>query len=315
MAVETPRFLQTKQYSAKALRAILLDHVLQNGVVNGGDLMVTQRGAGANMSVDVSAGSAWVKGSVAWRQGMYNVYNDAVVNLSVPANASGNPRVDSVIVRVYDTVDGAGAQDSGTIEYLQGTASAGATLANRTGAPALPASSFLLGDVLVANGAASIANSVIRDRRPWARGAYVRIVRGVADYTNATTGYAIIDGTNLAPRIECTGSPVRVTLRGRLTNDTVGNNAAICMAIDGLRDDGAALSDDLSVYASAAGVFYSGGFTWDFVPSAGSHIFAPYMRATPGGTARLASSATSRVELTVEELVVQNTANNTTTTG
>lgn len=139
MAVEFPRFLQTKTYSAKLLRDVFLDAPIQNGVVNTGDLMVTQRAAGANMSVDVAAGSAWVKGTSSARQGIYNVYNDATVNLALVSANPTNPRVDQIILRVYDSSDGGSAQDLGAVEVVTGTATAGATLTNRNGAAVLPA--------------------------------------------------------------------------------------------------------------------------------------------------------------------------------
>jgi hypothetical protein len=85
---------------------------------------------------------------------------------------------------------------------VTGTATGGATLDNRTGAAALPASAILLATCWSATDTA-ISNSEIRDRRPWARGANVRIVqserRGGHDYTTRARTSPLIDATNLNP--------------------------------------------------------------------------------------------------------------------
>lgn len=62
-----------------------------SGVAPDPGLTVQQRGAGANMSVDVTVGAAFVNGTF--------YYTDATVNLVVTSNASGNPRIDTVILR------------------------------------------------------------------------------------------------------------------------------------------------------------------------------------------------------------------------
>lgn len=139
------------------------------GVILDTDLRVTQRAGGAGMAVDVAAGEARVQGDNVARQGLYHVVQTTALTgateLTVTSNASGNPRIDSVFLRVYDDLyDGSGFNKA--TAYVQaGTPSAGATLTNRTGAPALPSSTMLLADILVASGAASIANAVISDKR------------------------------------------------------------------------------------------------------------------------------------------------------
>lgn len=161
MALLTPEYLQTKRYSAIKDRQLQADEVMQEGIANFGDYAVTQRAAGANMSVDIAAGKAFVQGDAVARQGYYHVVNDAVINAAIAANASGNPRLDQIILRAYDSTDAAQGTDVPAIEVLQGTPTAAATLANRSGAAALPQTALRLADVLVANGAASIANASI----------------------------------------------------------------------------------------------------------------------------------------------------------
>lgn len=113
-------------------------------------LTVTQRGAGANMSVDVSIGAALVDGTF--------YYNDATVNLVIAANASGNPRIDTIVLNKDWSAQ--------TIRLLvvQGTP-AGSPVP-----PGLVQTTLIqwqtpLADVAVANGAATITNANVQIRK------------------------------------------------------------------------------------------------------------------------------------------------------
>lgn len=119
-------------------------------------LTVTQRGAGANMSVDVSAGSAMVNGT------FYN--NSAVVNLVIAANASGNPRVDVIVLNKDWSAQ--------TVRLLvvQGTP-AGSPVPTAMVQTALTQWQIPLADIAVANGAVSITNANITPRGVLANGA------------------------------------------------------------------------------------------------------------------------------------------------
>lgn len=117
-----------------------------SGVAPDPGLTVTQRGAGANMSVDVSAGAALVNGT------FYN--NDATVNLVIAANASGNPRVD-VIVLNKDW-----SAQTIRLQVVQGTP-AGSPVPKSMVQTPLVQWQIPLYDVAVANGAVSITNANI----------------------------------------------------------------------------------------------------------------------------------------------------------
>ena len=129
------------------------------------DFIVAQRLAGANMSVDVSAGTAYVLNS-SWTANSnthtryWSVINDATVNVVVGANASGNPRIDIVTLKVDTaaTPDG-NASNVGTIVVTAGTPAASPS------APATPSNHLLLAYVAVANGAVSIVTANITDKR------------------------------------------------------------------------------------------------------------------------------------------------------
>lgn len=59
-------------------------------------LKVVQRGAGANMSVDISAGRAVIKGS----GNAYPVRNTTAINAAIGSNGAGNPRKDAIVVYI-----------------------------------------------------------------------------------------------------------------------------------------------------------------------------------------------------------------------
>lgn len=168
MALITTNFLETKKYEAKKVRrALRASGVIQEGIVEKGDYTVSQRAAGVNRSVDIAAGDAWVKGDSAADQGYYHIANSAATNVSIGANASGNPRIDLVGVQINDSADAASSGDTPEFVVTQGNAKSGATLGNLKGAPgqtegpAIPNNFLTLAYVVVANGATEIKNEHI----------------------------------------------------------------------------------------------------------------------------------------------------------
>lgn len=160
MAIQLPNYLQTGSYAAKRDRRVNSAEVMREGIVRRNHYKVAQRGAGANMSVDVAAGEAWVKGDASTEQGYYHVVNDATVNATVTAANATNPRIDAVVLAVNDSTEIGGA-DSYLIEVIAGTPTAGATLANLKGLPAIGATKLLLSYVLVPAAATKIETASI----------------------------------------------------------------------------------------------------------------------------------------------------------
>lgn len=134
---------------------------------NPNELKVTP---GAGLILNYAAGTAWVRddSGVLAMQALIPVTISVGASVTVAGNSSGNPRYDQIIL----TMTGYG---TGTVSVLQGTPTAGATLANRDGGAALPVNAILLADVLVANGAvgpfvaAPTSGYTLRDRRPWSK--------------------------------------------------------------------------------------------------------------------------------------------------
>lgn len=151
-----------------------------HGVVNSGDFAVSQRAAGANMSVDVAGGHAWVRGTENQHQGAYHVYNDGTVNLSVAAADATNPRLDLVVVKVEDDFY-SGANKTASVTIVTGTPAASPAY------PTLPANALVLAAIRVAPTASSIGTANITDLR-------TRAASGSEGYTRTGFKNQIMNG-------------------------------------------------------------------------------------------------------------------------
>lgn len=117
------------------------------------DLNVTQNGT-PNMSVNVAAGAAWIRGSESATQGAYHVVSDAVVNLPIATADATNPRLDLVVVRVKDA-DYSGSDNEVVFEVVTGTP------AGTPVAPAVPDNGLALALISVGAAASSIVTANI----------------------------------------------------------------------------------------------------------------------------------------------------------
>lgn len=90
-----------RRWLEKMLGLDLSAGTLPGGVFRSPDLQVQALGT-PNMTVNVTAGGAAVKGSQSATQGAYFAYNDAVVNVPITPADSVNPRADLVGIRIQD---------------------------------------------------------------------------------------------------------------------------------------------------------------------------------------------------------------------
>lgn len=286
---------------------------LQEGVVGATDLKVSP-GAAAD-TVDVAAGIGFVRGDGLNDLGLYRCRNDATKNSAafeaggIAAPDATKPRLDQIIARVYDDdVDNEGLH-KWRLAVLKGTPKAGDTLDKREGATALPNSAVRLADVLVpAGGPAALKAENIRDRRPWARGAFRRIRRiadagGADDYSTSSGSFAEIDAVNLKPRIECSGVPLRLQLIGFM-EASVGAFLGLEFFMDGTQWEGSFNPLTQSSAPQGPSVLLE----WVGIPAAGSHLFSPAW-STSSGTLTLAARANWSCALVIEELIRQDADN------
>ena len=268
--LDTPTGQPAIEVYARDLRA--QTDGLQPGVVGTTDLQVAPSGT----SLTVQPGAVYVPdGGIA--RTLYRCEWEApAAALATTAADPSLPRVDQVIARVRDmSVDG-GTNRDWRLEVLTGTPVNGATLDNRLGAAALPPRAVRLADVLMAAGGGTIPAGNVRDRRPWARGAYYRAMFTAFDL-NMTTDRTIL-GAGLGPRLELSGAPLVMSLRCRITTPSVGA-AAFFPILDGNPADGAASP---FIYQSAGTLDFGVQPTWDTIPDPGSHTVGWAHQAVAG---------------------------------
>jgi hypothetical protein len=154
-----PLWLQNSTYPAAVDRQLIAAG-LETGVLGLTELAVTQRAAGANLSVDVAAGRVVVPVTDAPNLGSALCVSTAVNNLTVAgAPGAGTSRIDLVIARVYDASIIGGSINGWQLEVVTGTPAASPAV------PATPASSIVLARIAVASGQASVTTANITDTR------------------------------------------------------------------------------------------------------------------------------------------------------
>lgn len=244
--------------------------VCQEGVIESGDYKAVQRAAGANMSVDVPAGDAFVKMDTGVRNGLYQVTNDGVVNVAVTAADPANPRIDQLVLQANDS-NVAGATDLAELKVLAGTPTVGATLDNRSGAAALGNDRILLADILVPAASTTVTTANIRDRRPWARGGHATKVRT----TNLVPGTSAAVITETQARLETRGRPITVEFDASSTfSNGGGTTLTLSARVDGAIPAGA---DGGGTRVSATGPTDAVSASWRLTNvAAGSHLLAIY---------------------------------------
>lgn len=132
--------------------------LLSEGVVAVGDLAVSQRAAGANLSVDIAKGTCWVLGDTnADRQPLYRCFNDAVKNIGISPDPS-LPRKVLVVAKVTDATF-TGSERKWELIAKHGTPAASPV------EPTLDPSEFPLALIDVTAGDTDITNAQITDRR------------------------------------------------------------------------------------------------------------------------------------------------------
>jgi hypothetical protein len=145
-------------YSATLWRTEFDAMFQAEGVLSTPAWKVTQRGAGANFSVDVAAGSGVILGDSVASQGKYIARSVGAVNVTTPAAPGAGTRIHRVIARIRDKA-AAGTNYDWTLELREDTG---------TGTPALDASAISLATVSIAAGQASVLDANITDTRPFA---------------------------------------------------------------------------------------------------------------------------------------------------
>lgn len=136
---------------------------------NPNSLKVVQRAAGANMSVDVSVGSALLITPDGLQS--YNAWTDAAKNVAVATADATNPRIDRVVAWIDPSSFSTGSNNSpGSFKFsvIAGTPSGTPSAVNDAAVQTALGSNIAwipLATLLVNNGTINITNSVIADVR------------------------------------------------------------------------------------------------------------------------------------------------------
>lgn len=155
------------QHPEDSVLQSITDLVYAGGIVGLSDLLVEQQSV-ADMTVKFATGRAYIKGA---SSNAYPVRNTASVNVTIPANSSGNPRIDAIVVYIDKSVDASTPGDgSGVVASMcvQGTPAGSPVAPDATAIQAAVGASnpyLLLAHVTVASGASSIVTANISDQR------------------------------------------------------------------------------------------------------------------------------------------------------
>lgn len=151
-----PNWIQALTYSARLDRQVV-KAMYTEGVISG--MKVAQRGAGANMSVDIPVGVGVIYGDDQADQGAYLVTCTVLENVVIAAAPGSNSRRDLVYWRINDPNAGGPAGSNSAFGVVTGTAAASPTL------PALPTSAIPLAEVLVTAGDVTVVTAKITTLR------------------------------------------------------------------------------------------------------------------------------------------------------
>lgn len=223
MTFHGPLWLQNGSTSALDDRAVFALLADQPGVDSGNDLKVTQRAAGANMSVDIAPGVALIPSVLG---APYVCQSDAVVNLPIGASPpSGQDRQDLVVATVRDAFTDGGTNNDWYLQVVPGVPAAqGASLL-----PSTPLASLALASVLVGGGVSTVTGFAIPDLRVPARRPAPTVV-GVPLAAQYATGNPLPWASTAGPALLVSVPPFPVVVSAVLTGQVApaSNAPVVC---------------------------------------------------------------------------------------
>lgn len=306
LGLQLPQYCEDLSYPAFLDRYLINDLGIQPGVVTSNSYKVS---AGSGLQVNVLNGGAYVESE----NGPYHESSTAALTPSNSVEVSTvNPQIAQIILRVFDINElKISGQSNAKIEWLNGTPTASATEAKMKegkfeGAAELPSSTLRFASVLVPKNATSSSEFFIMDRRPWAHGAHCFSRRASTTYTPASTSFAAIDTTNLQLRMECSGVPIRVNFWAIGEASGINKGIAAGCNVNGTPVD--ASTEALGKLFSTSGQLEGPvGYSYEFVPSAGSNLFTVTAAAVVGTGGKIYAP----MVFSVEEIVRQKANNGT----
>jgi hypothetical protein len=308
MAVESPAWANAAStYTAEQTRRAMFcmlartgannPGIVSGGLINAADMQLTAPASG--LSVNVNTGECIIPGNEGGAQGAYYARVSSQTNLAISSNASGNPRIDTVVATVADSGYTAPSDLSGnqwSPVVLTGTPTSGATLGNLSGAATVPGSSLVLGYVLVPNGAANIItadllNSALLVQIIGSRPA-ARAYRGNAWTLQTSATKVALDTVSYDPYGAfdvTTNHRYNVTVPGHYqVNAMISGQAALSNLFVGIFKNGAQYSQG-PTWGSSTETWAS--FVADIVPCVSGDYLEMWALSASGGSAGFGAAA------------------------
>lgn len=251
--------------------AVAAADAYQQGVLLGSDWKYTAlpgvvNPANGSTTWEAIGGAAWLPGLSG---ALTRTFTASAVQPAVKPPVLPGPG-GFICVGVELTASGAGAVVSAVSGAEQ--VSAAAAIANP---PAVSAGKVRVFDfVITKTGGNYVSSGVGRDRRPWALGARATAAP-VGALSTASASNVFMDSAHLALRVECTGRPVRLVLRGSLTNTINGTEAGVGFARESEVLSGQIYGDFGTIPEPIVAEI-------EHTPPAGSHLFQPVWLTTAG---------------------------------
>lgn len=266
-----------------------------HGVINFGDLAVTQNGT-PNMTVNVAAGGAFIRGTQSANQGAYHLYNDGSINVGLASSDPTNPRRDLVIAQVRDAFYSGSTKDA-RITVVTGTAAASPTDPSLSSFP----NALVLARVAVAANDTAITTAKITDLRTYARTEW-NSPWGFIGATTRTSSLAATNANIITYSLAAVANRrYRITAgTGSVSSSVDGDIAGLAVYAAGTKVAG------LNIWCPFAGTGYFGGTTVGYYApsSSGTVTIAAYGERVNSslGVITWGASSTSPIQLYVEDI-------------
>jgi hypothetical protein len=167
-------------------------------------------------------------------------------------------------------------------------------------------------------GVYSLSAATQHDRRPWAKGAYYRVKRTSANFALTTT-MTLLDSLaggvagQFQPRIECSGAPLRVAVKGMgsINMTAVAQYLQMELWVDGARHADSPATKPLIVSQQTTNAI-DGSIDcgWTIIPTAGTHLVGIAARYSAGTSGTVQADATHPLVLEIEEILRDIGSNN-----
>lgn len=253
-----------------------------------GSFAVNAQGS-PNMTVAVSGGQAYVTATPTGGSSQrIRVTSDASENVTISANATGGTRYDWVYIKVdADKLNNPSVSGTDVVTFITQRSTTLATDSNGT-----PANSYAIATVTVINGASSIANSDITDRRsqtsaiviPSQLSAGMIVQKVSTNFSSLVTGTTVLPFDDTIPQITEGIEVMTQAITPVSSTNTLLIEVSAMLSHSAIGHISMALFQDSTVGALSAGGMY--------LDAATGNIQVPMMYKMTAGTT---SSTTFRV--------------------